>query len=439
MQILNKNIVLALHIALGFILVGFPFLSTYLGIFVVILATYSILGSKKYNDLLPLQFSSYIIGLEVLLRMCKSSLFWEFGKYSIIYFIILGLLRRKSGFNMYWPIVVYFLLLLPSIIHVPFESINLWRQDVAFNLSGPLCLTALSIYLYNVRLKKTELAELFYYSLLPIISMSIVIILKMPDIQSYVFSPYSDPSTSGGYGPNQVSTIFGFIITGLSFGQFFKKNITGSKSIDIACLVLFIGLGLITFSRGGLFAAMIAITLSTSVYYFSNFQKIEIIFKSLLILVVTIVTWSAIVDITEGVISQRYGMSKGPPGEKSKLDLTGRLQIYEIDMQIFKDNLISGVGPGQGYRLRDIYGYGKQVAAHTEFSRMLAEHGMFGLMSLTCLIGIPFKQFFRTSSKDSKTIKILFGTLALLTMLHTAMRISMPCFAFGLLFPKYYD
>ena len=58
MQILNKNIVLALHIALGFILVGFPFLSTYLGLFVVILATYSILGSKKYNDLLPLQFSS---------------------------------------------------------------------------------------------------------------------------------------------------------------------------------------------------------------------------------------------------------------------------------------------------------------------------------------------------------------------------------------------
>ena len=184
---------------------------------------------------------------------------------------------------------------------------------------------------------------------------------------------------------------------------------------------------------------MIAITLSTLVYYFSNSQKIEIIFKSLLILVVTIVTWSAIVDITKGVISQRYGISEGPQGEKTKLDLTGRLQIYEIDMQIFKDKLISGAGPGQGYRLRYIYGYGKQVAAHTEFSRMLAEHGMFGLMSLICLIGIPFKQFFQTSSKDSKAIKILFVTLALLTMLHTAMRISMPCFAFGLLFPKYYD
>ena len=57
MQILNKNIVLALHIALGFILVGFPFLSTYLGLFVVILATYSILGSKKYNDLTEKQKS----------------------------------------------------------------------------------------------------------------------------------------------------------------------------------------------------------------------------------------------------------------------------------------------------------------------------------------------------------------------------------------------
>ena len=85
------------------------------------------------------------------------------------------------------------------------------------------------------------------------------------------------------------------------------------------------------------------------------------------------------------------------------------------------------------------YGYGKVVAAHTEFSRMLAEHGLLGLFSLSLLIGIPIYYFISNESPKSKLIKIVFGTLALLTMLHSAMRIAMPCFAYGLLFPKYYD
>ena len=105
--------------------------------------------------------------------------------------------------------------------------------------------------------------------------MSLVIIFKMPDLDSYKFSPYSDPITSGGYGPNQVSTIFGFMIAGLSFGQIFKIKITESQIIDIACLFLFTGLGLITFSRGGLFASFISIVFCIISYHITSFNKVE--------------------------------------------------------------------------------------------------------------------------------------------------------------------
>ena len=90
--------------------------------------------------------------------------------------------------------------------------------------------------------------------------------------------------------------------------------------------------------------------------------------------------------MTDGVIAQRYGISSASYGERLVLDLTGRMDIYRIDFEIFKDNFFTGIGPGQGNEAREQYGYGKTVAAHVEYSRMLAEHGILGLISLILLI-----------------------------------------------------
>mgnify|MGYP001340022876 CR=1 FL=1 len=43
------------------------------------------------------------------------------------------------------------------------------------------------------------------------------------------------------------------------------------------------------------------------------------------------------------------------------------------------------------------------------------------------------------SSPNNKIIYILFGILALLTMLHSAMRIAMPCFAYAVQFINFRD
>jgi len=433
----EKTIYVVFHIILGLILYYIPSLSTYLGLFVIVYSTYMILFQLNYDKWAPINSSAYIVGLEVLLRMCNSSLFWEFGKLAIIYFILIGYLRRKVNNSINIPIFIYFLLLLPSIIHLPIDQLNIWRQNITFNLAGPACLTILACYLHNERIKRKELINILFYSLLPILSMAIVIILKMPEISSYNFMPYSDPVTSGGYGPNQVSTIFGFIIAGLSYGQIIKIYLTGSKKNDLMCLFIFLCLGMITFSRGGLFAAIISIVLAFSYHFLFNRNKIIFFINTSAILIISILTWFTIVSITEGAISQRYGIVGGTYGERLILDLTGRVEIYTIDLEIFYDYLLTGVGPGQATELRDTYGYGKIISAHTEFSRMLAEHGLLGLTSLFILIGIPIYYFFHPSSVPIKTIKILFSLIAILTMFHSAMRISMPCFAFSLLFPNF--
>jgi len=141
--------------------------------------------------------------------------------------------------------------------------------------------------------------------------------------------------------------------------------------------------------------------------------------------------------LTDGVITQRYGLDRNEYGDRFILDLTGRAEIYKIDLEIFIDHIFTGVGPGQAKELREQYGYGQKVAAHTEYSRMLAEHGLLGLLSFLILIAVSSYQLTKSCSPDTKFIKILFGLLALLTMSHSAMRLAMPSFIYGFLFSKY--
>ena len=74
-------------------------------------------------------------------------------------------------------------------------------------------------------------------------------------------------------------------------------------------------------------------------------------------------------------------------------NITGRAKIMAIDLEIFRDNFLMGVGPGAARDLRWRYGYGTVVGAHSEFTRMLAEHGLFGLISLLSILILSFKEY----------------------------------------------
>ena len=70
--------------------------------------------------------------------------------------------------------------------------------------------------------------------------MAVYNMLTMPDLATYRFLPYSDFSTSGGYGPNQVSSIFGLGIIGLIAAQVLRINLSGNKSPLFAYIILFV-------------------------------------------------------------------------------------------------------------------------------------------------------------------------------------------------------
>jgi hypothetical protein len=106
-----------------------------------------------------------------------------------------------------------------------------------------------------------------------------------------------------------------------------------------------------------------------------------------------------------------------------------------IDLEIFLDNVIIGVGPGISAEMRADYGYGSVVASHSEFTRILAEHGLFGLLGLCSLVILSYREFLN-HKKEEKYILTCFTSMAILTMLHSAMRLAMPGFIFGFGFIK---
>ena len=133
--------------------------------------------------------------------------------------------------------------------------------------------------------------------------------------------------------------------------------------------------------------------------------------------------------LTQGLIDRRYmalanmGVGQGP--------LTGRTKIMAIDLNIFMNNPLMGVGPGAAHHLRYEYGYGAAVAAHSEFTRMLAEHGIFGLISLFSITSLSIIEYYKRD-KVNKVLLACFSTFSLLTMFHSAFRIALAGYIYGL-------
>jgi O-antigen ligase len=113
---------------------------------------------------------------------------------------------------------------------------------------------------------------------------------------------------------------------------------------------------------------------------------------------------------------------------------TGRTEVVRADIEIWKRHPIFGVGPGRAVPLRSQYF--KEVAAHTEFSRLLAEHGMLGLAALLVLAAMAGHGMLAWRRRGNWPLGVAAMAWSLLFMLIYGMRLAAPAFLFGLAFVK---
>ena len=425
----------ALHAFLGFVFFLFPFLSKVYGIAILVFGIYFIIQSKnKQNE--ALLMAAYAVSAEIVLRMTGGTFVNEYGKYLVMLFLFLGMLF--SGFSrnalVYW---LFLFFLVPSVVlsTVTLDITTDVKKAIVFNISGPVCLGISAIYCYKRELTFQRMLGIITAFSLPLLCLVTYLYFYTPNIQDVVTGTQSNFETSGGFGPNQVSTILGLGIF-IFFVQLMLNSSNGILQIINGGLVLFFAYrGLITFSRGGIYTGVAMVLLLLAILYFqANFQtKPKIAGIIVLSFLATLAVWSYSSIKTNGLLDKRYA-NQDAAGREKKSQLSGREVLIESELKMFYENPILGVGVGKNKELRKSQ-TGIDLATHNEMTRMLAEHGTLGIVGLLILVITPLYLF----AVDRQNILALsFFVFWLLTINHAAMRLSAPAFIYALSLLKVY-
>lgn len=384
-------------------------------------------GNKNNEAMLG---AAYMAGGEVFFRMLGAAPVYETGKYSVIAFIFIGLLlsgtSRKSG--PYW---LYIFLLLPGIL---VSAINLnfgtdVRNAVIFNLSGPFCLGLSALYCIDRRITYTNLKVLCGTILMPIIAMASYLTLYTPDLRATVTGTGANFAASGGFGPNQVSTILGLGIFLALVQLITNSRNKGWLLLNLAILGGLFYRAIVTFSRGGVITAIIISSIFLVIYFLQSRQAVKgrLTLYMLLISGVLVFAWGYSSLQTGGLIDKRYA-NQDARGRIKEDVTTGRAALLTTELGVFYENPITGVGVGKIKEYREEL-TGTDAASHNELSRMLSEHGILGLIMLG-ILGI-YPLIYRANNGRNVLFYSALG-FWFLTINHSSMRIAAPAFIYAL-------
>jgi hypothetical protein len=443
---LRKMLFIAIHVILGLGCYYIPGLSTIWIYFYIFYSLDRIIRYKNSDEWAAIS-AGYLVGLEVLLRMSHSGLFYEGIKYSVAIVLILGMVVERYNRKIPIPLILYFIFLLPSVLMID-ADLNRAREFISFNLSGPLSLCLSTVYFFKRKLDIMLVRQLFFNIILPLFAMVVFIVLKMPSLSKVGFTLASTKLTSGGFGPNQVSTIlgFGFLLVGIVW--VLKVNITGNVLVDRMAGVLFIAFAVFSFSRGGVLVAVFVLFIAFIIIAKES-RNLKSFFRIVGIIIFICGSgyylWNYLNKLTGSALEGRYQKTykqttdirqlntEEYSNEEVQLNVSGRDKIFFADLDIFMRHPILGVGPGMGNKFRVKY-IGFEINAHTEFSRMLAEHGIYGLVSLLIMVCYPFTYYRHQQTVEGKVFIICFVLFSLLTTTHAAMRLALPGFSYGMAF-----
>lgn len=424
----NRLLLIAIHILIGF-LATFSFFPKIFGFICIAVPIILLIYNKNYNEE-ALIFSAYIVGAEVFLRMSNSFILYETGKYAVILFLILGFFLGKFNQKFGIQYLFYILLLLIGILFTRVPEGESIRRAVVFNLSGPIVLGIAAIYFYKRKITKKIFLNALFSMLLPIFSMVTYLYFKTPNLKDIVFGGVANFDASGGFGPNQVATAIGLGIFILTIFILLKEKVTGYIILDILFLTYFFYRGLLTFSRGGIITAIIALLIFTIFNILSSRNVLKTVFKYVFVgAVFSLSIWLYTSNATEGMLDNRYSGKNARGVEKSDAT-SGRADIIDVQFKNFILNPF-GIGVGNGKFKRQQLDSNITAISHNELGRLIEEHGVFGLIILIGLLIIPlFNIWF--SNNNQRSFLIAFYLIWFLTINHSAMRIALPGFVYAL-------
>ena len=414
-------VVLAMHFPAALLMQRLPMVSTIHAVATLALGLY-LAFTRNFRGVGVV--AGYIVGSEVLWRMTGAGVFWEFAKYAIILVLGVGWLRGKQCRSVLLP-VVFFLLLIPSavvtIMELGFSETA--REYIGFNLSGPLSL-AVSVMFFSQRsFRSVDIKQIAWGVVVPLVGVAGLAVNGILTTEEIVFTDESNFVTSGGFGPNQVSAVLGLAALFLFLIALSERR----NFVQFFCALLavfFIVFSVLTFSRGGIYNFGIAVLLST-VHFLRSSRS-----RGILLLIIIggglvggYWIYPRLDEFTNGKLTSRY----------ANFDTTNRLEIAQREIEAGLSYPLFGSGPG----MAKFFVYEKTgvlAAAHTEYSRVLGEHGVLGLFALAILGLMALSTYRRTPHWMARTWVIALLAWPLMEMTHAAMRLAAIGFLFGLAF-----
>jgi len=414
---------------MGFLVYAYRPISSFLllGTF-VFLILFIIIRNNRNNE--ALMAAGYIAGAEVFYRMTGAMAFYETGKYSVILFLLIGMFYKGTSSKTipYW---IYLLILIPGIVmaSITLDYDVVFRKAIAFNLSGPVCLGVAALYCYYKKIGIHQYTSVLMMLLLPLITNMAYLYFYTPSLgESLMNGTNANFAASGGYGPNQISTVMGlgaFIL----FTRLFAIKDKTVNLVDLILMILMSYRAIVTFSRGGVITALLCMLCFIIIFYFkgSGKDKNNLTWKFALVIISVISIWGYTALRTEGLITYRY-TNRNAAGKLEDDITTGRTELLLTELHGFYNSPIMGVGVGKAKDARSEE-TGTETASHNEISRLLSEHGLLGLFALLILIFVPIIYWFKFKNNY---YFLAFVAFWFLTINHSAMRIALPAFVYGL-------
>jgi O-antigen ligase len=427
-------VLLGAHIPLGYLMHLSSQVATIHALVILVIGLWFV--SRDQQPFRLVYLTGYIAGADVLWRMTEAGVLWEFGKYAICLLFILGLFKWKMS-SRGLPLL-YLLLLIPAVLltFLAGDSLGDAKRDISFNLSGPITLAIAVVFFSGVKLDKKKIWRLLLYTIMPMVSILFLALLNMYIVKNIEFSLNSNFLTSGGFGPNQVSAILGlgallcwiFIVT--------QDNFNSACWLISGLMITFLIQSMLTFSRGGLANFLVAVLFATPFLVAKRRKVLSVVVTGLIILALFVaVIIPKMENFTHGDLGARF----------TDTSTTGRWQIIKRDLELWQENFLFGVGPGRSATERyqidrpKIVGPSTSafVAAHSEYTRLLAEHGVLGLMAFL-LLGFMFLQaWLRAPTPLAKGLTLAFMLWSLAEMGHAAMRLAAISFFYALPFANF--
>ncbi len=411
---------LGVHVMLGLLMVKFSSIATAHALLVIAIGV-AVAAFDSRGDRVAC-VAAYIVGAEVLWRMTQAEIPWETGKYAVSLIFLISICRNFRFTGPLLP-VLYLALLVPSAIMILALNGNDAIGDISFNLSGPAALTVAAWFFWRVRLSKKQLRLVTVSIATPIIAIAVIVVHDMmtnPWI-SYGYGKNSNFAGSGGFGPNQVSDALGL---GALFVLFLTLDETLPVMRRLMAVLVALWLGVqstLTFSRGGMYNVAAAALLAFPFLLKDPGTRARVLVGVVLFLILgNYVLLPRLQAFTSNAFSDRF----------ENVDTTGRTELAESDVQIWRDNPVLGVGPGQAEFSRPADE--EQFAAHTEFTRLLAEHGTLGFAALLLLLIVGLQRIITAQSDQGRALTAALIGWSLFYMLHSGMRTGAPSFALGL-------